>query len=91
MMRRESYERGRGRRPVGRWNRPPLRRERPQSLPVSTATALQDLGLILPERPAPVQRGLWQAVEQLPQPVLFLLSFTCFGLLLALLAWRPWR
>jgi hypothetical protein len=94
MPRRASYDRCRGRRPPDGW----ARRLPSSSLPTSTATALQELGLIVPTGPAlppgrrePAGRGTWQAVAELPQGVLFLLSFTCFGLLLALVAWHPWR
>jgi hypothetical protein len=97
MHRRESYDRWRGRRSSG-WPRHSMARRRAQAstLPTSTATALQELGLIVPEQVvAPTgrstPRGAWEAVEPPPQSVLFLLSFTCFGLLLALLAWHPWR
>ncbi|HLO02121.1 MAG TPA: hypothetical protein VK191_03325 [Symbiobacteriaceae bacterium] len=72
------------------------------ALPSSVATALQEMGILYaagaPSAPKAWRpdsggglRAVWQEVEELPRPVLLLLSLSCFLLLLGLIAWQPWR
>lgn len=99
-MRQHRLGRSHGVGPTSRWASP----RRPASrqahrLPVSAATALQEMGILQPEGlrmvPSPTAGSglwaVWQEIEAWPRSVLLLMSLTCFLLLAGLIAWQPWQ